>query len=245
MTRRIDHLVLAVHDLDAAADFYRGLGFTVGARNRHAWGTENALVQFQSSFLELITVGKNADIPPHSANHFSFGAYVRDYLARREGLAMVVLDSADAEADSKAFTKAGIADFAPFFFERKGQRPDGSATHVAFTLAFAIDQGLHAAFFVCQQHFPEAFWNRDLQQHQNGATNVTEVTLEAAAPASHTGFLRAFSGVNGDTSFDLSKGGVIKVNQGVGNRPVSFSVAADQSLAGTVVEAFGVEMRFV
>jgi catechol 2,3-dioxygenase-like lactoylglutathione lyase family enzyme len=54
--RRIDHLVLAVHDLDAAADFYRILGLQVGARNRHPWGTENHVVQFQSSFLELITV---------------------------------------------------------------------------------------------------------------------------------------------------------------------------------------------
>ncbi|WP_281024020.1 VOC family protein [Microvirga flavescens] len=43
MPRRIDHLVIAVHDLDKAADFYRRLGFQVGARNRHSWGTENRL----------------------------------------------------------------------------------------------------------------------------------------------------------------------------------------------------------
>ena len=38
--RPLDHLVLAVRDLDAAAAFYRALGFQVGARNRHPWGTE-------------------------------------------------------------------------------------------------------------------------------------------------------------------------------------------------------------
>ncbi|MFX8809231.1 VOC family protein, partial [Acinetobacter baumannii] len=54
--KRIDHLVVAVHDLDQAAGFCHRLGFQVGARNRHPWGTENRLVQFASSFIELITV---------------------------------------------------------------------------------------------------------------------------------------------------------------------------------------------
>ncbi|MBM3606471.1 MAG: VOC family protein, partial [Alphaproteobacteria bacterium] len=78
--RRIDHLVLAVRDLDGAAAFYERLGFHVGARNRHPWGTENRLVQFQSSFLELITVREDAAIAPHGPRFFSFGAFVKDYL---------------------------------------------------------------------------------------------------------------------------------------------------------------------
>ena len=45
MSRGLDHIVHAVRDLDAAAQFYRRAGFTVGARNKHAWGTENHLVQ--------------------------------------------------------------------------------------------------------------------------------------------------------------------------------------------------------
>ena len=68
MTRRIDHLVVAVHDLDQAGSFYQRLGFQVGARNRHPWGTENRLVQLPSSFIELITVGEGAAIAPHQAS---------------------------------------------------------------------------------------------------------------------------------------------------------------------------------
>jgi catechol 2,3-dioxygenase-like lactoylglutathione lyase family enzyme len=45
MTRGLDHIVHAVRDLDAAAELYRSLGFTVGARNRHPWGTHNIIVQ--------------------------------------------------------------------------------------------------------------------------------------------------------------------------------------------------------
>ena len=194
--RRIDHLVHAVRDLDVAGDFYRRLGFEVGARNRHPWGTENRLVQFRSSFVELITVGdRPADIPPHEPGRFSFGAFVRDYLREREGLAMLVLDSADARADAEQFGKAGIGAFEPFFFDRKGRRPDGSETQVAFTLAFAIDPGLPStAFFVCQQHFPENFWNPAFQQHPNGATDIRAVSLAAAEPTSHAAFLSAFTG---------------------------------------------------
>ena len=65
MTRRIDHLVVAVQDLDQAGNFYQRLGFQVGSRNRHPWGTENRLVQFSDSFIELITIGEGAAIASH------------------------------------------------------------------------------------------------------------------------------------------------------------------------------------
>ena len=213
--RRIDHLVLAVRDLDAAGLFYERLGFQVGARNRHPWGTENRIVQFQSSFLELITVGDASLIPPHSPGHFSFGAFVQDYLAKREGLAMLVLDSDDAKADARLFAERGIGSFEPFFFERKGRRPDGSETHVAFTLAFAVDPAVpNASFFVCQQHYPDAFWNPGFQQHPNGATNVGSVRVDAADPISHERFLRAFTDRERDADapiFALRNHGQIEV----------------------------------
>ena len=47
MPRGLDHIVHAVRDLDAAAAFYRRLGFTVSARNRHPWGTHNHIIQLQ------------------------------------------------------------------------------------------------------------------------------------------------------------------------------------------------------
>ena len=194
--RHIDHLVLAVHDLEAAAAFYTRLGFLVGARNRHPWGTANHVIQFRSSFLELITVADAERIPPHSPRSFSFGQFVKDYLSKREGLAMFVLDSVDAEADAADHARQGIGDFQPFFFERSGRAADGTETHVAFSLAFATDDRLpDAAFFVCQQHHPDAFWSAPLQRHGNGATNVSGVCLQVEHPEDHTVFLRAFTGV--------------------------------------------------
>lgn len=213
--RSIDHLVLAVHDLEDAADFYTRMGFQVGARNRHPWGTENRLIQFRSSFLELITVADTEQIPPHAHGFFSFGAFVADYLTKREGLAMLALDSPDAAADAAQFARECISEFQPFFFERTGRQPDGTPTRVAFTLAFARDGRLPgAAFFVCQQHHPEAFWNPLLQDHPNSACLTAAVTLDAESPEDHAGFLRAFTGAppSGDgRHYPLGNGGQLAI----------------------------------
>ncbi|CAH1662549.1 Glyoxalase-like protein [Hyphomicrobiales bacterium] len=193
--RGIDHLVVAVRDLDAAGAFYEALGFTVGARNRHPWGTENRIVQFDGSFIELITVGEGAVIAPHGERTFSFGAFVRDSLARGEGLTMLVLESRDAPSDALDFAAAGIGDFETFFFERHARRPDGGETTVAFTLAFARDdRAPQCGFFVCQQHFPENFWNPAFQSHANGARGVSAAVMTAENPTDHHIFLSAFTG---------------------------------------------------
>jgi hypothetical protein len=195
MIRGLDHLVLVVHDLDAAGRLYEAMGFRVGARNRHPWGTENRIVQFPGTFLELITVGGGAEIPPHVGSSFSFGAFVRDAQARGEGFAMLVLESHDAEADKAAFDAADIGGFERTSFSRLAKRPDGSTAHVAFSLAFARDAlAPQAGFFVCQQHYPENFWNPAFQAHPNGATGVPGVLMVAENPAAHAEFFTAFTG---------------------------------------------------
>jgi catechol 2,3-dioxygenase-like lactoylglutathione lyase family enzyme len=207
MTRRIDHLVVAVHDLDQAAGFYQRLGFLVGSRNRHPWGTENRLIQLSGSFIELITVGEGPNIAPHKPGAFSFGAFLQDYLKEREGLAMLVLNSRDAKADAALFAQKGIGSFEPFYFERSGRRPDGSETKVAFTLAFASDENAsRAGFFVCQHHFPENFWNPEFQRHDNKADTVSTVVLAAPEPERHRDFLTVFTGAEPSTpaQHDLS-----------------------------------------
>jgi catechol 2,3-dioxygenase-like lactoylglutathione lyase family enzyme len=195
MPRGIDHLVLTVRDLDAAAAFYRRLGFQVGPRNRHPWGTANHIIQFQGCFLELIGVEDREKIPPHLGRSFSFGAFVRDALEQGEGLAMLVLDSADAAADAGSFERAGIGGFEPVSFSRLGTRPDGSSVHVAFTLAFAVDRlAREIGFFVCQQHYPENFWNPVFQTHANGARAITAAMMIAENPSAHAEFLFHFTG---------------------------------------------------
>ena len=199
MARGIDHIVHAVHDLDAAAALYRSLGFQVGARNRHApsWGTQNHIVQLDGSFIEVLTVADSSEIAPHGPRHFSFGAHNRDALTRGEGLSMLVLASTDAHADAREFRGAGIGDFDVFDFGREGRRPDGTPIKVAFSLAFASDPAApDIGFFTCQHRFPENFWNPAFQVHSNTATSIAGVVVVAAKPSDHYRFLTSFTGAN-------------------------------------------------
>lgn len=237
MPHGIDHLVLAVRDLDAAAAFYRALGFTVGARNRHPWGTLNHIVQMPGQFLELIALEPGFVKPAPDQPVYNFAGFLSDYLATREGLAMLVLESRDAKADLLAFKAAGIGKPEPFFFERRGKRPDGSDVHVAFTLAFAAaPPGINAGFFVSQQHFPENFWNPAFQTHSNGVAGIDAVVLETSEPDLATGFVGAFCGQpmqepNGrdaaaNYAFDTGRGAVEIVGPaGPGNSQVDHANA--------------------
>jgi catechol 2,3-dioxygenase-like lactoylglutathione lyase family enzyme len=202
MPRGLDHIVHAVRDLDAAAALYRSLGFTVGARNRHPWGTYNYIVQFPGCFIELLTLAEPEKL---SNDGFSklFGAYTGDFLKRHEGLSVLILQSADAAADEAAFRTAGIAASETMRFEREGQRPDGTAVKVAFSLAFAEDKlapDIH--FATCQQHYPENFWNPAFQKHANGASGVTGVVAVAGEPERHRAFMQAFAGAEATTNGD-------------------------------------------
>jgi hypothetical protein len=195
MPRAIDHLVLAAHDLEAQAALYRRLGFQVGARNRHPWGTENHIVQFPGAFLELIGLGKDFVAPSVAPGAYSFADFVSRFLAHREGFAMLVLRSDDAEGDRRRFAAEGLGDFARFDFARKARKTDGREVEVAFSLAFARSPALpEAGFFVCQQHFPENFWSPALQIHSNGATGVAGVALASETPSDHVEFLERFVG---------------------------------------------------
>ena len=186
----------AVRDLDAAGEFYRRAGFTVGARNRHPWGTHNRIVQLQNCFVEILTVADPEKIVPHGPRSFSFGAYHRDFLASREGLSMLILNSSNAAEDARAFESSGVSNFDVFDFSREGTKPDGTPVKVAFSLAFAQDKtSPHLGFAACQHHFPENFWDPAFQVHANGVSVAPGVAVVADNPTDHHIFLEAFTGV--------------------------------------------------
>ncbi len=245
MPQGIDHIVHVVRDLDAAGDFYRRLGFTVGARNIHPWGTHNRIVQFPTSFIELLEVGEPAKIPPHGPRAFSFGAFNRDFVAAREGLSMLILKSTDARADARAFEAAKISGFEVFDFGREAKKPDGSTVKVAFSLAFARDGASpDLGFAVCQNHFPENFWNPAFQLHANGTTGMPGVVMVADNPSDHHVFLKSFTGVSDLHSSSLgikatTAHGEIEIMEKVAFRD-QFGVTAEVSGEGMTLNA----MRF-
>ena len=196
--RGIDHLVLAVRDLDAAAARYSALGFTLTPRALHPWGTANRLVQLDGSFLEILAVAEPALIVAHGERRFSFGACNRDWLRAREGFSMLVFEGHDHLAERDEFAASGVLrDLEPFEFERVATLPDGSQRKVAFSLAFAIGEAAPAlAMFTCRQHAPELFWKPEYQDHANGARRVVEVAVVADRPTEVAPLFAAVQGAD-------------------------------------------------
>ncbi|MEM5585077.1 VOC family protein [Roseibium sp. AS2] len=195
MVRGLDHVVVAVNDHQAAGRAFEELGFTVTPENRHAWGTANRLVQLDGFFIELLSVVEPEKIVEASPGVFSFGAFNRDFLEKRQGASMLVLDSSGAEQDRSDFQKAGLTLFEPFSFERIANLPDGSTAKVAFDLTFAENPlSPEIGYFACCNRYPDSFWKPDFQKHRNGATSVRAVYLLAEDPSDHHEFLGGFTG---------------------------------------------------
>ena len=197
--RGIDHVVAAVHDLDAATEAWVRAGFRTTPRARHPWGTENRIVQLDGAFVEILAIADAEAIPEATATAFSFGAFNRDFLAGHgDGLSMLVLESTDPEDDRADFARDGLETFEPFGFERIAVSPEGEERRVGFDLTFTGFDGATArpdmGFFTCRQRFPENFWRADHQTHPNTARALAAVVLVAPDPADFHQGLSAFAG---------------------------------------------------
>lgn len=195
MVRGLDHVVVAVQDLEKAGRVYSELGFTVTPENRHSWGTANRLVQLDGFFIELLSVAEPAKISETSGSAFSFGAFNRDFLKKRQGASMLVLDSNGADKDRSDFQRVGLRLYDPFSFERTAHLADGSTAQVAFDLTLVGDDlSPEIGYFTCHNKFPENFWKPDFQSHANGAKAIRAVYMIAADPSDHHEFLGGFTG---------------------------------------------------
>ena len=198
--RPIDHIVLPCRDLGGAARSFERLGFQVGRRNRHPWGTENHIVQYPGAFLELIAFAQDFQPPSPDDDAFSFAGFLATKAASDSPNAMVVLRSGDAHADAEAFARSGIGSRRTLEFSRDTTSATGEVKTVAFGLAFAEAPLMpDIGFFVCQHHRPENFWNAAAQRHPNGVRTLTGLVIVADRPGDHVDFLHAFASVRPDT----------------------------------------------
>ena len=130
MITGIDHLVIAVKDLEAATRAYGELGFTVVPGGRHPVGTYNTLIAFpDGSYLELI--GFYRDNPDHRW----WAA-----LQRGGGLVDYCLQTDDLMGDTRAFRDAGVDIADPVSQSRV--RPDGYQLRWVFSLARGPHRGV-------------------------------------------------------------------------------------------------------
>ncbi len=177
----LEHPLVCAHDQDGLAARYRAMGFAPTAKGRHPWGTGTQLVMFADNFIELMGIEDRSLVDVASPDGFRFGRFIADFLARREGIAMVALHSKDAVGDLAAVRGRGVPSAGLVDFRRAVKLPDGTADEAVVSLAMLIDP-VHPQLsnFICQQHRPEFVWVAEWLRHPNGVTGIASVVYAAA-----------------------------------------------------------------
>jgi catechol 2,3-dioxygenase-like lactoylglutathione lyase family enzyme len=171
----VDHVVIAVRDLDGARDAYEGLGFTLTRRGRHSphMGTGNHCIMFGGDYVELLGV-----LTPTDLNQ-SF----RRLLERGEGISGLALATQDASLAHAAASAAGLPAGAPVSFSRPVELPEGAMEARFNVVQLQLDAALGLQVFFCQHLTRSAVWRPEWQQHANGARALAGVTIAATEPA--------------------------------------------------------------
>lgn len=168
----VDHVVIAVRDLNRAQRTYARLGFTLTPRGFHTLGSANHCIMFGSDYVELLALPQQ-----HPAMR-----YYADFLARGEGLAAVALASTDADASYAEFIAAGVHADAPLDFSRPVRLPEGERDAAFRIVQLPLAQTPGCRSFVCQHRTPDLVWRPEYQTHALGATGLAALAVIAEDP---------------------------------------------------------------
>jgi len=169
---KLDHVIVAVRNLDAAATAWRKLGFTLTPRGLHEGkGTGNHCIMFPNTYIELL------GIVDETGTKGRLGQRVNE---RGEGGMGIAWGADDAGQTCAALRAAGVEAEDPNDLSRPLEL-DGKRDIVRFRNIML--PGLHlpgTMQFVCTHVTPELTRaRREWQLHPNGATGIAEVFVAA------------------------------------------------------------------
>src|ERR1051325_5063435 len=159
----VDHIVIAVRELDRAIEDYKHLGFTVVPGGRHPVGTYNGLIAFaDGSYIELISFYR--DNPEHRWG---------EALKKGEGLIDFCMQTDDLLSDTEKFRRAGVHMDDPVPWSRT--RPDGYELKWRLSLATGRHRGV-APFLIEDVTPRDERVPRNVEQ-ANGARGIAAVLV--------------------------------------------------------------------
>jgi glyoxalase-like protein len=179
----IDHAVVVVKDLDAAAETWKRLGFTLSPRGTHSakMGSGNYTIMLDPDYVELLGILAETD---HNAP-------TRAFLAQRgEGIERIAFTAVDSTAGAEEIRARGYEPVGPVDFERPVPMPDGSLSAAKFRVfQWPVAEAPGGVrIFACQHKTRETVWIPELMRHANAAKRLQQaliVTSEPAEDAAH------------------------------------------------------------
>jgi catechol 2,3-dioxygenase-like lactoylglutathione lyase family enzyme len=164
----IDHVIIAVRDLERARAGWNRLGFTLTPRGRHSGqGTANHCIMFETDFLELFGIVDPGD------NVEGLAAF----LAEREGARNVAFAPGGSAEDARlALLERGLHPSELRALERRMELPEGPVIPRFGLIGLAAEDtpGLPGSF-VCAHLTPELMRRPDWHDHPNGVKGLRAI----------------------------------------------------------------------
>jgi catechol 2,3-dioxygenase-like lactoylglutathione lyase family enzyme len=171
----IDHVIVAVRDLDRARIGWTRLGFTLTPRGRHlGQGTANYCIMFGLGYLELLGFAE----PDEHAER------LQAFLARREGaMAVAFAPEGTAAAAAAALAARGLHPGAPRALGRQLELPEGTVVPRFSLVALPPEETPGLDCFLCGHLTPELVRRPEWLDHPNGVIGIRGVYLVVAETA--------------------------------------------------------------
>jgi hypothetical protein len=208
----IDHILLAVRDLDAARMGWTRLGFTLSPRGKHLGrGTGNYCIMFPHDYVELFGVVGTERV----------NAEYTQFLAAREGPMKLAWATDDSAAAVAALSRLGLHPDAPRDLGRQLELPERTVVPRFKIVALPPDETPALSSFLCEQLTPDLMRRPEWLVHANGATGLLGVTVvvDDTAPLVDA-YERLFGPGNVHTTDDI-------VTVRVGPHRILFAAAED------------------
>ena len=207
----LDHVGIAVRDLDAGAAQFRRLGFRLTERGYHTLpptepggprpraGTANHCAMLERGYLELIGISDPA-----------YGGRLKQDIDRYQGLHIVAFGTQNAGTTARDLRGRGltIGDSRPL--ERPIEEPEGTQLARFEIVDFPRDLVPEGHFFAIRHLTRDLLWKPPLMAHPNGARSLESLTIAVADPADFRARLGGCLGVppDADGGFLLAAGRV-------------------------------------
>jgi glyoxalase-like protein len=164
----IDHVLIAVADLDRARLGWERLGFTLTPRGRHlGQGTGNYCIMFARDYLELlglVDAGQGA-------------GGLGDFLRAGEGARGVAFATRSAVETAAELQRRGIAAGAPRDLARQLELPEATVLPRFKLVSLPPEATPGLSAFVCEHVTPELVRRPGWLVHANGAVALRGVTV--------------------------------------------------------------------
>ncbi len=200
----LHHVGLISRDMDAVIDQYERLGFSftplsvpriklspdgepelLGAGNRTAIFTNNYL-----EVLAVVDPARWAEITPEQK-----GPYNLDRpLARYEGLHVMHFGTDDIEAVHDRLVAEGVPTRGVHPYQRAVDTPDGPKPMRALAMGFPPEANPEGLVQLAQHLTPELIFQERYQHHDNGATDVVEITVCGDDPQRYAALYTSYTG---------------------------------------------------